>query len=207
MRGWSLLPTRVRSAHPVCGKEIGVVRAIAVGVARMWLWLGVIAFVAFAAVAALQGGGMVKLVTVQTDSMRPVMQPGDLLLDQRMDSSALQVGDIVTADNPVTHLLVTHRVTSIDPIAGGYALRLKGDANEFADGNVYSVGGEVFHPVMTFPGMGAVVGWADDHRLLLVLAWVGTVACALLLLLTVRRATARNFASVPSAEAELERTR
>jgi signal peptidase I len=65
--------------------------------------------------------------TVMSGSMVPALKPGDLILNKKMDSSAIDVGDVLTVKSGES--VYTHRV--VEKLEGGF--RLKGDANEDPD--------------------------------------------------------------------------
>lgn len=85
---------------------------------------------AAAGYARLQG---LTLLSVQTGSMQPAIEPGDAVL-VRQRASVISPGDIISFhshDNP--EVLITHRVVSVDA-AGRW--RTKGDASQQVDAPV-----------------------------------------------------------------------
>ena len=109
------------------------------GTGRQWLSVA-----AAVALLATSFGGLLlwhsqtlQLLSVQTGSMRPLLQPGDAVLVRRIPASELRPGDVVSfrspADNRIT---VTHRVLTVDNVAG--VAMTKGDANRSADSPVPS---------------------------------------------------------------------
>ncbi len=121
-----------------------------------------------------------KLLNVQTNSMRPAFQHGDALILRRATSESLHPGMVVSyrsSRNP--NELVTHRVVQID----GDAFRTKGDALQVSDPTVRNslLVGRVIGVV---PGFGKVLGW--------LISWPGLTLCvymplASLLVTEVRR--------------------
>lgn len=82
--------------------------------------------------SVLLAGGS-KLLSVQSGSMVPALNKGDLIAVHKTPARDLRVGDVVTytnRDNP--HETITHRIASI---AGDMQGRIttKGDANDVAD--------------------------------------------------------------------------
>lgn len=78
----------------------------------------------------------IRPFTVQSDSMYPALQPGDLIIDTAVkDPSTLQIGDIVTYWTIIDgeRVLNTHRITGIYD-GGTYRIfETKGDRNTIAD--------------------------------------------------------------------------
>ena len=74
------------------------------------------------------------LVPVLTGSMRPGIQPGDLVLVVPEPVSSVRVGQIIDFQPPGEGgAAVTHRVIRVDPGSDGVIIRTKGDANNVAD--------------------------------------------------------------------------
>lgn len=69
-----------------------------------------------------------RALTVLSGSMRPVLQPGDIIVIKNSDASTLKNGDIVTM--MVGNELVTHRIVSIN----SKGVTTRGDANNVNDG-------------------------------------------------------------------------
>ncbi len=68
---------------------------------------------------------------VVTDSMAPTLNRGDVVFVKPADFESLNEGDIVTVQFIDGNGYFTHKIVSIDYIAG--AVRTKGDANESED--------------------------------------------------------------------------
>ncbi|MGI5999196.1 MAG: signal peptidase I [Lutispora sp.] len=75
------------------------------------------------------GIGSFKLMYVLTGSMRPVIEPGDLIIAKAVDSDSLKEGDIITF-RASQNTLVTHRIIEINE-DGSFVT--KGDANNVED--------------------------------------------------------------------------
>lgn len=70
---------------------------------------------------------------VLTDSMRPSIRAGDLIVTRRVDASELQTGQVAVLDVP-GHSLLAHRIEEVRPTPGGtIELVTKGDANQAPD--------------------------------------------------------------------------
>lgn len=82
--------------------------------------------------------GGYSLFRVVTGSMEPTMPVGALLVSQRVDMQAVEVGDIIcfrAQESAIFGRMMTHRVMEIYPAAGeGLQFVTKGDANLSLDG-------------------------------------------------------------------------
>ncbi len=105
-----------------------------VGIALKWLGFGVYAGCAVLIVMFLTPIGGWKALNVLTGSMRPIIQPGALVLIHRVPLSSLKPGDIITYQNPRNFTeTITHRVLSVTKVKGIRMVTTKGDANPAAD--------------------------------------------------------------------------
>ncbi|WP_040398971.1 signal peptidase I [Cellulomonas massiliensis] len=128
----------------------------AVGNAVLWLLaaLGVASLLVWGAGKA----GLLQPLVVVSGSMEPGIMTGDLLVDVRVPTEQVEVGDVVSLQSPINENLVTHRVVAVERTGEGtWGIRLKGDANDVEDGGVYEVGDHVWHPVLQLSGGGNVV--------------------------------------------------
>jgi signal peptidase len=94
-----------------------------------------------------------RMYVVETGSMAPTINAGDVVVDRR-SGSGFEQGDVVTVQISDSGQLVTHRMTHLDRQG---KLHTKGDANEKADAwalKPTSVRGVVQH---TVPNFGYVV--------------------------------------------------
>ena len=74
--------------------------------------------------------GSWKAMSVQTGSMRPAINPGDMVLVKRVPVTSLRVGDVITYINPQNQKqTITHRIVALN----GPQLIVKGDANKGPD--------------------------------------------------------------------------
>ncbi len=72
--------------------------------------------------------------TVLTGSMRPNIQPGDVVMDRPIRGSEVHVGDVVTFSDPSRRgKLVTHRVRSIAHGPQITTVETRGDANNTSE--------------------------------------------------------------------------
>ncbi|WP_440899022.1 signal peptidase I, partial [Actinosynnema sp.] len=98
---------------------------------------GVLLFlVATAAVAAAVAVVILKIgfAPVLTPSMKPVLNPGDLLVTRATPVSQLKVGDVVVLPRPdMEGERYAHRVISLNTSEGKTVVRTKGDNNTDPD--------------------------------------------------------------------------
>lgn len=108
---------------------------------------------AWIVVAPPQLGGKTRLVVTSGSSMEPRIHRGDLALVRQGGDP--EVGDVILYDSHELHRSVLHRVVARD----GNAFVMKGDNNDFRDGEQPTAGqvqGELW---LVVPGVGRVLGW------------------------------------------------
>lgn len=71
-------------------------------------------------------------MSVLTGSMRPYLEPGDIIVDKVVDAEEIRVGDVITYR--VGSSIVTHRVAEVLINGDKIAFRTRGDANNTDDG-------------------------------------------------------------------------
>ena len=135
----------------------------------MWIIILVAALYAFTTLATKDDGSVSNLggftpMTVQSDSMSPTFDQGDLIVIKTCDTSKLQVGDIVTFHTIIDnqYALNTHRIESIDELNGMRSFTTKGDINDVADTHIISDGDIVGQYVFKIPGMGKVMDFLSS---------------------------------------------
>ena len=108
--------------------------------ARFAALLRALAGAGLAVVALLVGLTVLGSVTgrwglepVLTGSMRPGIQPGDLVLVTPEPVGAVHAGQVVLFKPPGNGEPVLHRVVSVNRVGGVPAIHTKGDANNVAD--------------------------------------------------------------------------
>lgn len=95
--------------------------------------------------------------TVLTGSMRPVIQPGDVVMDRPQRASGLHVGDVVTfKDQTRKGRLVTHRIRSIAHGREFTVVETRGDANNTSERWQVASDDPVGVVVYTLPWIGHV---------------------------------------------------
>lgn len=114
--------------------------------------LAIIAIAGLGIVAVTTRAQHGQLLSVQTGSMVPNLNKGDLVGVTRVSASSLKVGDIITFINPKDKKsTITHRITELPNAAHPGQVITKGDANPAAD---------QAHPVSQIIGK---VGWSVPY--------------------------------------------
>jgi hypothetical protein len=85
---------------------------------------------------ALLCRGRRVVVRVSSDSMQPVLEPGDRIIIEKAEPRQLRWGDIVVYESPLAGLIVHRLVWMVPPLsgaAGARAVYTKGDALPYLD--------------------------------------------------------------------------
>ena len=101
----------------------------------------------------------VQFLSIQTDSMYPTLEPGDLIIDFEMkDASKLKRGDIITYWTNINgeRVLNTHRIENIYDGGGFLFFETKGDKNTLVDTLTVHEGEVVGVYKARIPGLGKV---------------------------------------------------
>lgn len=110
----------------------------------------------------------------RSDSMRPVLDAGDLVINRRAPASQIETGDIVTFEDPGLGRNITHRVIERRGAGSHVAFVTRGDANSgverWSAGRDESVG----RLVAAVPRLGYAMGLVTSPIVRLVL----TAFCA-----------------------------
>lgn len=75
-----------------------------------------------------------KSLSVLSGSMRPVFEPGDMIVIREVKPENIHIGDILTFK--VGSTIVTHRVVQVTNENGAITFKTKGDANNTEDGSL-----------------------------------------------------------------------
>lgn len=132
-----------------------------------------------AAIASVGFG--IKPLVFRSGSMEPAISTGALGLAKTVNASQLAPRDIVSVRN-AQGVRVTHRVETIERSGYSAVLTLKGDANENADAEPYTVteADRVFFDV---PGVGYLITWLSGP----IAIFLGGVLAGVLLMIAFRR--------------------
>jgi signal peptidase I len=103
-------------------------------------------------------------MTVLTGSMRPTIQPGDMVVDEPISPSQIRIGDIVTFQEPHGTRTITHRVRKISVSEGQAHVTTRGDANDTVEKWQVPLTGRVGRVVYQVPKIGYPVTWAHTPQ-------------------------------------------
>lgn len=116
-------------------RYLTVIRRFTAALARALIYgalgLSVLAVLAIVIVPRVSG---LRFATILSDSMRPTMTTGDMIVVRPADPAQIEVGDVIlfrTSADPSTK--IAHRVVEIVDTGDSPAFVTKGDANETAD--------------------------------------------------------------------------
>jgi signal peptidase len=109
--------------------------------------------------------GLWRLTVIDTGSMRPTLNPGDVAVLTSEPTADLQKGQIVAFHPPgEPRLTVMHRVFSIDRTRTGVVIQTKGDANNATDQWHARIAGDtVWHEDMKVPMVGYLAVWSQQR--------------------------------------------
>lgn len=108
-------------------------------VGNILLWMLAALGVLSAGVWVANTFGWVQPLVVVSGSMEPGIHTGDLLVSVPEPVEELAVGDVASIASARSGNLVTHRVIEIVENGSQYEIRMKGDANDIFDSEVYLV--------------------------------------------------------------------
>lgn len=99
------------------------------------------------------------LTPVLTGSMRPGIQPGDVVVTKRVPVESLKIGDIVVFVPPGQQLARVHRIQTLDrENSGTIQITTKGDANNAVDPwHKISMRGDAYEVSFVIPKAGWLV--------------------------------------------------
>ena len=104
-------------------------------------------------------------LVVETDSMKPTFESGDLIFIKKCDASKLNEGDIITFHTIIDnqYALNTHRIQKIDEVNGVRSYTTIGDNNNgIADQHVISDGDIVGKYIGHVSGLGKVMDFLSS---------------------------------------------
>ena len=103
-------------------------------------------------------------LSVQTESMAPTFNAGDLIIIKKVDPSTLKEGDIITFHTIIMnqYALNTHRIFEINDENGYRSYVTKGDNNEVTDTHIIADGDIVGKYVTKFEGLGKVLDFLSS---------------------------------------------
>lgn len=104
-----------------------------------------------------------RLMTILTGSMRPAIEPGDMVITKSKDINSIMVGDVITYKSNY-NVYVTHRVVEIINNNGDIALKVKGDANNIADQSLVKAQQLIGAQIFRIPYGGYVAKFASSKK-------------------------------------------
>jgi signal peptidase I len=127
------------------------------------IMLGCVVLVVLLATLAL-ALGLGRLAVIDSGSMRPALNPGDVAVLTPERTAAVADGQIVAFHPPgEPRVTVIHRVQRIRRTRTGIIIRTKGDANDVADPwRAKIVGGAVWRETARLPWVGFPVVWSQQ---------------------------------------------
>lgn len=96
----------------------------------------------------------IRSFVVVSGSMQPAIKVGSIVITQ--PGGSYQTGDVIAFDNKAQQT-VTHRIVETVNSEDGLSYRLKGDANQIADGDLVSQKDVVGKVIFTLPYFGRFV--------------------------------------------------
>ena len=133
--------------------------------------------------------GGIRFLSIQTDSMSPALEPGDLILVVKADPSDLRQKDIISYWTVIDGEVVinTHRIENIYVDGNGYlTFETKGDAKTSADPGTV-IENEVIGKVMlSIPLLGGVLDFFRTSTGFIVLLLLAAAVVALIVIFNKR---------------------
>ena len=159
--------------RPVLGRAAGLVA---------WLALAVLALVCLGWITDH------RMLIDRSDSMRPALEAGDLIINRQAAARRVAVGDIVTFEDPQLRRNTTHRVVGRREAGERVAFTTQGDANSGVER--WSAGRDerVGRLVASIPGAGFALGAVTSPLVRLVLTAICAIALCILALRWIWRA-------------------
>jgi signal peptidase len=134
--------------------------------------------------------------TVLTGSMRPMIEPGDMVVDEQVSPEKIRVGDIVTFREPDGKRLITHRVRTVEVGEGKAQISTRGDANDTSERWQAKLNGKVGRVAYKVPKIGYAVEMTRTRRGRLGLISIPAFLLAIFELIRLWRPSHREAAGV-----------
>jgi signal peptidase len=142
---------RVRYLRPASRFAAGLTR----GLAYAGLSLAILAAVLVFLVPRVSG---VRFATILSDSMRPAMTTGDMIVVRPVDPGQIEIGDVILFPSPAdSDATIAHRVVEVVGSGGSLAFVTRGDANEVPDRSPVSADSVLGEVEFHVPLLGHVV--------------------------------------------------
>lgn len=95
-----------------------------------------------------------KSLTVLTGSMRPAIDPGDVVVSKAIAALDARPGDVVTFKEPDGTRLITHRVRGMRAVGANVEVTTQGDANDAAERWTIPADGRIARVAYRVPKLG-----------------------------------------------------
>lgn len=157
-------------------------------------------------------GGVVPMI-VDTDSMYPLFEMGDLVIVKKIPAKEVKVGDVITffdpeldgPDNDGHHVVTTHRVTNIVTGEDGkLSFETKGDANNTKDETLVPQAKLIGKYTKTLKGLGNFVLFMQSTAGLIIFAVMPVIIILLYDIIRRRLHAKKNKGKTDALLAELE---
>jgi signal peptidase I len=152
-------PLRVPSQPPRRRRAaVGITAALS-----STLLAGVVLTILLAIAGMLLGAW--RFAVIDTGSMRPTLNPGDIAVLTSEPTAKLKQGQIVAFHPPrEPTLTVIHRVFSLQRTPAGVVIHTKGDANNTPDQwSAQIAGATVWHETLKAPAVGYLATWSKQR--------------------------------------------
>jgi signal peptidase I len=109
--------------------------------------------------------GLWRFTVIDTGSMRPTLNPGDIAVLTSEPTADLRKGQIVAFHPPgEPNVTVMHRAVSVKQTKSGVSFQTKGDANNARDSwRAHIVGNTVWHEDFRLPRLGYLAVWSQQR--------------------------------------------
>jgi signal peptidase len=122
----------------------------------------VLALILMASLLVAIASGYRPLVD-HSDSMRPAIAAGDLLITHARPAGSVQRGEIVSFKDPaLAGRLVTHRVVAVHSVGSRFDFLTKGDANSAPESWSAARGSSIAVLAFRVPAIGRAIAWVAD---------------------------------------------
>jgi signal peptidase I len=174
-------------SHRLARGRVGVARVISS------ILLGCVVLLILAVIVGMVLG-LWRFTVIDTGSMRPTFNPGDVAVLTSEPLTDLQKGQIVAFHPPgEPRLTVMHRVFSIERTRTGVVIQTKGDANNATDQwHAHIVGDTVWHEDFRLPRFGYLAVWSQQRLTRFALLSIVVILMVSMLLGWIWRPTSRR---------------
>jgi signal peptidase len=109
--------------------------------------------------------GLWRFAVIDTGSMRPALNPGDVAVLTSEPAADLRIGQIVAFHPPgEPSLTVTHRTVSVEHTKHGVIFQTQGDANNARDQwHAHILASKVWHEAFKLPKFGYLAVWSQQR--------------------------------------------